>query len=629
MLEKEKETKDEEIDLQAFEVRIDQEIDNLFVPAGNQPPATAGSGDLTIGTEDQAGNPLFQMRGESHASACRDEETLADTMMSVEPGELDLHIASEIDSLFVPADFAPVQQEPKSGFEIDSDVRMQKSEPPETEAAVMNRNGESSYGKYIAREASSFIHESREPEKPCEILAGESSGYDGADTEAPGDHRLSSLLESFNIAYLSLDWEFSAENIERLQVSLKELEPYCNHSVAANSVWKILNPVLDRLRIHAKNPDLQWIELLRDAQDLLKTLLTADGAHETWEKETVKGLIRRFQGLKDAPPFRKRRDDDFAIDEMRRAIPMEDDLPLPPPPDAESMIEKQTDGSVGCRWAESHGMVIRECANALEEEEKRLARIEEITGKAEALQPLTARLGAIRSNLSRQISILKAVRDEWCQMQRMETPGSRSDLGMNGSIEPEMESVSWDGGMKSGKDAEGEDAFPAQNARREDVCVFSFAGKRFGVPVSQLVRISSISDRKAGKIVRRGYATLSDFKPFFKSIRSGLFGIWAGLPTEVLKEYRFVPIPFEERDERGLPPVAGGAIMVSSGRRHGILFADTPRFDLQNQAEIFKAGCSCEDALGVIRTGAHDPVKVFDTDKLVKKYGSESGRNDE
>ena len=111
-------------------------------------------------------------------------------------------------------------------------------------------------------------------------------------------HGLSKLIEMFNAAYLSLDWEFSRENIRKFLAALNQLEPFASRSADAGSVLRILEVILKRLqdRPHAVNSKL--VQLIRDSQGLLAHMLLVEGETGQDEKQRLKDLIERFQDLR-------------------------------------------------------------------------------------------------------------------------------------------------------------------------------------------------------------------------------------------------------------------------------------------------------------------------------------------
>ena len=111
-------------------------------------------------------------------------------------------------------------------------------------------------------------------------------------------HELSKLIEMFNAAYLSLDWEFSRENILKLLAALHQLEPFASRYADAGSVLRILEVILKRLvdKPHAINSRL--VQLIRDSQGLLAHMLLVEGETGPDEKQRLKDLIESFHELR-------------------------------------------------------------------------------------------------------------------------------------------------------------------------------------------------------------------------------------------------------------------------------------------------------------------------------------------
>jgi hypothetical protein len=216
---------------------------------------------------------------------------------------LEVEVNREIDSLFVPsADRAgvAVRETRKDDFP-GIDPSPEKSRPA---AAPEARVDFEALQVEIEKEIDSLIVPASRTDwdaGPAPAVAPEKTdnkprGFD--DINRYYLHELSGLIEMFNAAYLSLDWDFSRENIQKFITSLERLEPFAARSHEAKSVQKILDVILRRLleRPHAINSIL--IQLIRDSQGLLAHILLLEGNTGPHEKLRIKDLKERFQDLR-------------------------------------------------------------------------------------------------------------------------------------------------------------------------------------------------------------------------------------------------------------------------------------------------------------------------------------------
>jgi hypothetical protein len=217
-------------------MEIDREIDSLFVPAIDKASEPGKSTEFDDSVQSNPNRGKGQS-GEGPGAA-------------VNLKDLQVKIDAEIDNLLVPA--------PKSGWEAGP-ARVVERRPP---AKI----------------------ESKPP--PLE------------DAQKYQMHELSGLIEAFNAAYLSLDWEFSRENIEKFIDALDRLEPFAARSTEARAVLRILDVILKRLRERPHAVNSLLVQLIRDSQGLLAHVLLIEGNTGPHEKQRLKDLIERFQELR-------------------------------------------------------------------------------------------------------------------------------------------------------------------------------------------------------------------------------------------------------------------------------------------------------------------------------------------
>lgn len=671
-----------------LELEINQEIDRLFnaevspapTPQAPPPPAREPVPDIVatgqVKTEAILSEPVFELPQEEAAPApvapapvAPAAEAPAAKAPELKASDFELQLDQEIDSLFVPSGPIPPPLEekpaaPEFKFEIPAtDVKAPEPAPPaaaveppapkaqefdllgdlkleEILPAVEPRKSEPVPFKPVAEEKPPAVEEAKPapewfkpaPEAPAIVLEPEVSVEPEAKVEAAPaaeageqeESELSALLDAFKIAYLSLDWEFSVENISSLQSSLGSLGPYCRKSAGANSIYKILKVVLERLKTkpHAINPQL--IEMVRDAQELLKPILLKEGHLDRQEKEKVKNLIGRFQSMRDkgamekAPITSRIAEEEGVPEEVAAAAP------LPVLPEDQLVFVETRPISAFKEWLESARARTEEAVQGLEFENHRLEQIEQILSKTKALGPLVERLSGIRANVGSQIAALKSKDSEWDDRLRwlkdLEVTISSRGEPMPAPI-PLEEAVELEEVVLEAEPAEErgyEAVFGAEgDTRPGQVMYFTLGGKKFAVLASQVVKIDKVAAAKVKKFFQRGYASLADFKPMFKNLKAGLFGTWAGLPLDVLKGYRFVPIPGEVFGVESLSARSGGAILLSSGKRHGILFCDSPVVDLHNDVTIVIGKARDERMLGSIMGVDDTPVEVLNLDRTI------------
>ncbi len=592
-----------------LELEINQEIDKLFSTPEPAAVQVEQRPDLLVTHRIEEKDILLEPVIEPPPIEFAPEPAPAvEKKLDLNVDALDIQIDKEIDSLFVPTGsfHAGAEEAPRLDLKMETPAVERKNPVPVLPAAVP--------GPGPAQRAGLDLPDEMQTEVPLlleSVVIAEPEKVFPADSRE--DQELAPLIEAFNIAYLSLDWEFSIENISSLESALFNLEPYCRKNVGTNSIYKILAMMLERVKTkpHTINPQL--IELVRDAQEALKTMLLKGGMLGAQEKEKVKTLIGRFQGTREKPAFER---------PVQASAPAAEALP-PTVSGLEARSDARRDAAELSEWVKSSLAIGQDAVQGLDAENMRLRRIEDILGKSKALEPLTIRLADIRSNLERHISALKANQDGWDSridlLSGLEVPfegGRAAEEHPVSLLETESEAPKADEGAVSpvGRAVE-------PDVRKEQVCFFAIGGRKFAVLGSQVVKIQKLSAKKAKNISKRGYAGLSDFKPLLKSIKADLFGTWGGLPADVLKGYVFLPVPPEVLGFTESPPKAGGAIMVSTGRKHALIFCDSAAVDLENEAGILLGKSNDGLTLGTIRSDDGSLVTVLNLDRIFNQIG--------
>jgi hypothetical protein len=455
-----------EIDFRELEAQIDREIDNLFVPSVH------GAGKAKREAEVEGPSQFNpDLRGQFSGPPP------ADLNLEALQGEID----KEIDNLFVPAVKPRWDQGPG---------RTPSRQEPEKEelktAAVQAKNLSAGHEKSVP-----FI-------RPVEAASGakyQTPPEDAFDSRKYQMQELSRLIETFNAAYLSVDWDLSQNNIQRLIVALHQLEPYAARASESKSVFKILDAILRRLHDRPNAVNSRLVQLIRDSQGLLAHMLLIDGNIGRQEKLRLRDLIERFQELRQRALAAK------AETKKRDFSPSPISVPM----------EAQTAGTA------------EPVADAVEAGEK--------------IQPAP-------------------------------------------QLSPEV--------------------------RRENLCLMVFYGKCLALPVSCVLKVARSPDKTCQKILKRGFATLNDFKPFFRRIENGVLGEWAQMNPEELKSYEFIPMGPHSPDQL----VTGGpmAVLASDGQTHMVIFCEIVNFIADT--EIID-GSQIDGPLGSFENKSHLLVPVF------------------
>jgi hypothetical protein len=549
------------IDFRALELEIDGEIDSLFVPMAQR----AGVAETVEEAHDCSGNGLDNEKGKSSVEP---EE-------SIDFGALQAGIDQEIDSLFVPAAKSDLseglvhtgnleQQQTIQSRSVDSDVQKRP----------VAQNGVGQSPKSFETATSRAKYDEATPPD------------DTFDSEKFHLHELPRLIEIFNAAYLSLDWEFSRENIQKFIAVLNELEPFASRSSGAKSVLRIMDAILKRLvdRPHAVNSRL--VQLIRDSQGLLAHLLLMESETGPNEKKRLKNIVERFQELRRRALAVKAEAKRPRTEEIvpEALPPAHSDKPQPVPEALPSLILSttfETPIDVLRNLIEKSCRSLSENLEITDTELARLRQIEITLRKTPALVQIADRLNVIGGALKDQADILRDTRGE---MQAQRPKG----------IEPVAEKATVC--EKTGTPV-----------RREDICLIASYGKCLALPASRVLKVARSPGKKGLKILERGYATLTDFRQSFRGIKSGVLGEWTQLPAKELKSYRFEPLDQHSPDwaETNGPM----AVLTSDGQAHRIIFGEMVHFI--SDAEI-GAGPPTEGFAGSFESKSHICMPVFD-----------------
>ncbi len=454
-----------------FESEIDSEIDKLFVPSH---PSDSSS--------------WFSSAGEEPSSAPAPSPPRApgdDPLCGVEP-ELNIDatqiaIENEIDKLFVPFG----QTESSSSSSASADTLF---------GAPAQRGLSLSEDEFTTEaQAAPTLESSRMRIDNAEVAA----------LHSDFNSDISELIEQFNAAYLSLDWDFNKENLLRFIRALELLAPMASQSQDSKAVYKILEVVLKRLLDKPGAINSKLVQLIRDSQGLLAHMVLMGAEAGPNEKQRLHDLLQMFQNLRQKALAAK----------ARREL----SSGAPPEVGAQSPADIPTQpGAVSP-------------AQALYED-----------------QPET----------------------------------------MEDTAPP---------------------AAPAEPfVHRADSCLIMSGGKWFALPASSVLKIVPSNRRMGRKVLKRGFATLYDFKPVFGGLKSGLLAHWSQFDLEELKSYRFQPSGFGlVGDTTTIGPLA---VLASDGQTHRIIFCDALNFI--SDAQIADESSPEEDPLS--KTKSRLMIPFFD-----------------
>lgn len=534
----------------------------------------------------------------------------------------ELEIEKEIDNLFIPLGNdaeIKVQSTPPS-MEIEQPKPTVSAAPMAPPVLVEATPGDITLG-----ESSSPI-QSTVKEQAVEAAPTASNESDdlmlvlNSPDETPDE--LEQLIELFQASYLSFDWDFSSPNVAALTEVLTKLEPHCVKRPETESLYKIMKAVLQRVSARPDTISPQLIEVMREAQGLLKRfLLIGNTGISSGDRAELKALISRVQTIRNAQTPKDGQPGGSLTTGSTGLTP-----------EFSPSVEVTAGGGLPAfdgeveelgRWIEHAGHQVKTTLMGLNDVNRRLFQLEEILVSKPALAPLTNRIKSVRSSLEQQITAVRTQESLWSQLSALarekgvQFKGDASVAG-GGSLEsrfgPADESTAPSGAITA--------ALSSNRTQREQVCLITLAGRRYAVLSANVVKVQPISGKKMTSITRKGYGLLKDFKPFFKSIKSGLFGTWIGLPTEALKAYQFMPVHFNGLNvAESAPDDVKGAVLVSNGRRHGIIWSESGSVDLTT--ETIEMTSESFAILGRICLDRGEEVPVLHIDHLLEMMHQE------
>jgi hypothetical protein len=546
-------------------------------------------------------------------------------------------IDDEIDRLFVP--FGSPAEEPK-----DIAAKIEAAQPAAEQAIPAPAVSDS----VVLKAPVSPGGEEKSPAKPRAMKdepqstvapAAARERIERAAKAAPSDARseIAGLAESFSVAYLSLDWDFSLENLAKLDHALSKLAPYCQGAPETRSLYTILKVSLAQLNDEPETLSPGITELIRDTQELLKDLVLSGESPGPAQKAQFKGLIGRARTMRDGGLLGGKK--------PRKEVP-EDRRPAVEAAGREIGGAASPAAAVGAASGQSVGdprdwmSALRsrssEAARGLQDESRRIHQIEQVLGKTAALALVVARLAKIRSALEGHALSLQESDLEWeSRLQRLGDLEANIEVLSTKSLEPvspetlaapAVERMEIAPEEIAHEEIAHEEIAPEQAEPatiQADVCSYRMSGRRFAVLSSHVVKTVQVSSKKANKIRDRGYATLADFRPFLRSVKTGVMGSWSDLSAQRLKSFQFLPLPYRLLRAPTPPSIAGTAILVSNGDSHGIIFAESD--GVKCGQEAIKGVDGQRGIMGVIELGAALPMEVLNIDEILRDFHESPG----
>jgi hypothetical protein len=149
-------------------------------------------------------------------------------------------------------------------------------------------------------------------ESPEERVISEVIGSDAVERRPPTEQPLTTsdmlesveeptlmeLLEKATISYLSLDWEFSQENLTRMRESLKAIESKITPVGETHALFKILERLLNWFAVHDRTVSSVSLALFRETLQFLTKLVQRDQKIGEKDRDITEQFIKRFNILK-------------------------------------------------------------------------------------------------------------------------------------------------------------------------------------------------------------------------------------------------------------------------------------------------------------------------------------------
>ncbi|MEJ5301131.1 MAG: hypothetical protein WHS38_09110 [Thermodesulforhabdaceae bacterium] len=446
------------------------------------------------------------------------------------------------------------------------------------------------------------------------------------------------LLEKAQITYLSLDWEFSQDNLKAMNDVVIAVESKVVPIAETRVLFTILKKLLEWFSYYEQTVSSSSLALFRETLQFLRKILQRDQKIGDKEREIINQLRKRFNIL------RKQHNIKEPDLEMPPVTPDVPEVPVGP---KIAVVSEATEASPALYTPtkiaslEDLEREIQNLRKALEQENVRLRKVIEILYNRPKLKPLGDRL------------IKLVERYETCafRMQNLESSLKLSEFAVATTPGPEIrvEPTSAEKlPLESSKVEHASLNLPAEEKVQErkiaieeqpkkevapeplvtqpteifgivkKVYVFLYQGKYFAIPADQLIKYDQISSKKAASLINKGFGTLKDVKPFFKKITYGVRGGWLYKPEKDLKSmvFKYVNLRHLFRLPGVKEEYGGMIIFVSDGTNNVMFLVDSVIGEDPISVKDVKPA-NLSNLIGVVNTDQYKNVDVIDIRTLV------------
>lgn len=451
-------------------------------------------------------------------------------------------------------------------------------------------------------------------ESPEERVISEVIGSDAVERRPPTEQPLTTsdmlesveeptlmeLLEKATISYLSLDWEFSQENLTRMRESLKAIESKITPVGETHALFKILERLLNWFAVHDRTVSSVSLALFRETLQFLTKLVQRDQKIGEKDRDITEQFIKRFNILKkqyaiqepdveiEFIPAPEVKIETVSVKQTKISPVVTKEPPVPVTkrvPEAVVTDRPAVQKPQAATEISSLEDLKREIENLrvkLDNANYRLIKVVQLLSSRPKLKPVGERLEKIvelyRSCanqtkgletflLTSSDSFIQSLLRDYDLVKPaplfVEQPPSEK-------VEPQVERI------KPREPEKREESLPEAVAGEtgiKEVNLFLCQGKYFAIPSDQIVKYDQISSAKAIALTSRGVGTLKDVKPFFKSVKHGVKGVWRDKSDKELKSMVFRYVDLRRKfNLPGYKSEYGGVVVFASNFKRNIMF---------------------------------------------------------
>ncbi len=453
--------------------------------------------------------------------------------------------------------------------------------------------------------------------------------------DKPPVSNITNLLEKVHIAYLDLDWEFSQKNVQNLQKSLQELKEVVDLSQEADSLFYIVEAILDMFLKDENAVSYASMSILREALNLLLKILQKPAGAD--EKALLAGITKRFNKLAGIPVRKEERVKPVTVDEVakpeklrKKEISVESVQAEAFPSEVEvrvaeygvTEVEKPTivekteiteeyivgevydvEGVVSA--LEKAHLQLQQIYSAIERENKLFGKIINVFSQRPKLRQIADYLTKIENNYSRygkRLKTLEAIIAESVDV--LKRLSVRSVTDREGIEQERIEEIS----ISEEPSAKVVEEIPEEIKK---LIVVQVHGQNVALPFENVIKVAGVTSKKIQSISNRGYAKLKDVKPFLRGIKHGVLGKWRTMPSGFLKSLEFPLIDIstiveEFRDSDSV--FYEGVVFIGDDEKYGAILVDAV---LPTTPEVLKEYFPVKGKKGILGTGVSETGKEF------------------